>query len=126
MFWTFALLIVLVVALVHDFACNGIGDPVRRRLRVRRPEVSKIDRINELVGASRTHRKHLEASAHELVDLHGYRWGSCEADELAAVIFDGADYAEAMVRIMNFKRLPRVDPNMRIGEQLDFRPENEP
>jgi len=63
----------------------------------------EIDRINSIIASAKHHREQLEARADELVRAHDYRWGSCEADDLARVIFDGEDYQETLVRIMRRK-----------------------
>ena len=63
----------------------------------------QIERINRIIAASRWHREQLEARAEEFVRIHGYEWGSCEADDLARVVWDGEDYAESMQRIMRRK-----------------------
>ena len=63
----------------------------------------EIERINRIIAASKHHREQLEARADEFVRIHGYEWGSCEADDLARVVWDGEDYAESMQRIMRRK-----------------------
>ena len=63
----------------------------------------EIERINRIIAASKHHREQLEARAEEFVRIHGYEWGSCEADDLARVVWDGEDYAESMQRIMRRK-----------------------
>ena len=58
--------------------------------------------MQELLGRAAWHREQLEAEAAEFVDWHGYEVGdgSREADELEAVIWDGVDYSEAIIRVM--------------------------
>lgn len=93
------------VILMHDL-------PVIFRRRkpkikpVRRCDVTS--RVNEILAARAHHREFLEALAREFVALHGYPYGSDEADELMHVVFDGQDYEQTMQRIMSWKK--RANP----------------
>ena len=47
------------------------------------------------------HRDQLRAIAERFVQRHSYEFGECcEADELAVVILDGANYTAALQRVM--------------------------
>ena len=59
--------------------------------------VTEINRI--LVGAAHD-REMLEARFKHLLELHEYEIGSDEADDLAHVIFGGANYQDTMRLIM--------------------------
>lgn len=66
--------------------------------------LSKIERVHQVQDRAAYHRKVLEALADEFVELHGYGYQDVEAAELLHVIWDGGDYPDAMVRIMDMKR----------------------
>ena len=63
----------------------------------------EIERIRRIIASAKYHREQLEARADEMVRLHGYQWGSSDADDLASVIFDGEQYEEMLQRIMRRK-----------------------
>lgn len=66
-------------------------------------DTDQIERINRIVGSAKHLREQLDARADEIVRAHGYQWGSCEADDLAAVVWDGEPYDDAIKRIMRRK-----------------------
>lgn len=61
-------------------------------------------RITELQNLAAQTREKQEAIVEEFCKLHGYKLGSDPGDELAAVIYDGANYQDCLKRIMNMKK----------------------
>lgn len=57
------------------------------------------ERIERIIGIARHHRQQLEAAEAELLEIHRYARGTCEADDLMDVIWGGVSYVEAMQRI---------------------------
>jgi len=68
------------------------------------PNRDTIERVNEIIAGAARDREQLEARAAEIVKLHGYRRGTCEADTLESVVWDGLPYQEALQFVMKLKR----------------------
>ena len=67
-------------------------------------EFDVIDEIEGIILAATRCREFQEARAERMLKIHGYKYGTCEADLLASVIYDGMAYTEAMESIMRLKR----------------------
>ena len=65
--------------------------------------MNKPKRIEHLVNVARHYRDQMNAMSVEFVKLHDVEPGSCDADDLISVIYDGFKYDEAMRRIINRK-----------------------
>ena len=72
-----------------------------------REDMDKIERINDVIyrahAESAGFRDRQEARLAELVDLLNETGNEYAIDELSDVIYDGADFGEALRRIQNFK-----------------------
>ena len=64
--------------------------------------VSLIEKVNRKLASAAHHREQLEAIANELVEMHGYEFGTPEADLLFGVARDGHPYEEK--QIMEWKK----------------------
>ena len=77
----------------------------KKKKEPRPKRTEAYERIGEIRFRSAYHREQLEAQVIEFIELHGYADdGSFEADTLAEVILDGAEYAEAIEKILEFKK----------------------
>lgn len=74
-----------------------------------RESVDTIDEINQCISRGRYHVDCANAYAAELIEKRGCEWSTCEGDELRAVIFHKAEYAEAIEQINRIQGRPCND-----------------
>ena len=67
-------------------------------------EEERVRRVMQIIASAKHHREQLEARANEIVEIHNREQGSCDADDLASVVWDGEDYATVMTRIFRRAR----------------------
>ena len=67
-------------------------------------EEERINRVMQIIASSKHHREQLEARAVEIVEIHNREPGSCDADDLRSVVWDGEDYRLMMTRIFRRAR----------------------
>lgn len=70
-------------------------------------EEELVRRVMQIIASAKHHREQLEARANEIVEIHNREQGSCDADDLASVVWDGEDYAVVMTRIFRRARAMR-------------------
>jgi hypothetical protein len=71
---------------------------------VPRPKrIDAITEINQIVLAAAHAREFQEARYARLLEMHRYQHGTCEADFLQSVVYDGTDHEEALHCIMRLK-----------------------
>jgi hypothetical protein len=67
----------------------------------------RANRVMQIIASAKHHREQLEARAAEMVEIHNREPGSCDADDLRSVVWDGEDYALTMTRIFRRARAMR-------------------
>jgi hypothetical protein len=70
-------------------------------------EEELVRRVMQIIASAKHHREQLEARANEIVEIHNREPGSCDADDLRSVVYDGEDYALTMTRIFRRARAMR-------------------